>query len=187
MDSMKKLYALLAILIVIYVGVNFAYNGLDTMNSLSHVNLNVGLSMNSGNDGDGIVIGTSIFDRIDNFEDKKINENEVNLHDSSKNLTITVTELDQNQNIKDTVIGLLNGDSTITSNQTVIQNQVSAYFLYEENVDNYNAKIYFNKDNKNYLISGNGISYDDSDYFINACKDIINSMRANGNVNYSRY
>ncbi len=187
MDSLKKLYALLIILIVIYVGINFAYNGLDTMNSLSHVNLDVGLGMGNGNDAEGISIGNSLFDSVEGFNDSKINDNSVNLKDSSKNMTITVSQLNEKENLKDTVSNLLTTNTNITSNQTIIQNGVSAYFLYEESVDTYNAKIYFNKDNKNYLISGNSISYDNSDYFINACKDIINSMRADGNINYSRY
>lgn len=187
MDSLKKLYALLIILIVIYVGINFAYNGLDTMNSLSHVNLDVGLGMGNGNDANGISIGNSLFDPVDGFKDSKINNNSVNLIDSSKSMAITVSQLNEKENLKDTVSNLLATNTNITSNQTIIQNDISAYFLYEESADSYNANIYFNKDNKNYLINGSGISYDDSDHFINTCKDIINSMRTNGNINYSRY
>ena len=49
-------------------------------------------------------------------------------------------------------------------------------YMSPEGTDEYNAVIYFNKDGKNYMIKGNEISYDESDYFINSCKDIINSM-----------
>ena len=38
------------------------------------------------------------------------------------------------------------------------------------------ADIYFNKNGHNYLISGDNVTYSGSDYFINNCKNIINSL-----------
>ena len=185
---MKKLYALLAILIVIYVGINVVYNGMDTINGLSNFNAADAFKFdNGGKNIDGIVVGTSDFAKLENFTDKKINDNEVSLIDSKRNITIHVKQLDDAKNVKDTVSHLLSTDTEITSNQTILQNDISAYFLYKEGEDTYHADIYFNKDKKNYLISGDDISYDDSDYFINSCKEIINSMEVDDTINYSRY
>lgn len=187
MDDLKKLYALLAILIVIYVGINFAYNGLDTLNTLSKVNLNVGLSL-GGNDGDSIAVGNSTFAKLENFKEKKVEDREVRLIDSKHNMTIRVRELLDIHNLSDEVNKEITAsDSNITSNQTVSQNGITAYFLYKEHADNYDARIFFTKNNQDYFIGGTNISYKDSDYFINNCKDIINSMSQSGTINYSRY
>ncbi|WP_143714311.1 hypothetical protein [Methanobrevibacter ruminantium] len=55
---------MLAILIVIYVGINFSYNGLDTINTLTHVNLDLGPSMDNANDANHIKIGSSSFTKL---------------------------------------------------------------------------------------------------------------------------
>ena len=67
-------------------------------------------------------------------------------------------------------------DNAYTSRQTIDQNGVTSYFLYQEGSDSYDSNIFFNKNGQNYCISGYGISYDDSDYFINHCKDIIDTI-----------
>lgn len=187
MDDLKKLYALLAILIVIYVGINFAYNGLDTINSLTHVNLDVGLSMPDENDENSIRIANSSFSKIKGFQEKRDNADIVTLYNSSNNISIKVVKIKDSYNLKDIVNQVLKVNDNITSNQTITQNGITAYFLYEEKADSYNAIIYFNKEDKNYLIKSNNISYDNSDYFINICKDIINSMKTSGGLNYSRF
>jgi hypothetical protein len=53
---------------------------------------------------------------------------------------------------------------------------VTTYFLYNEGSESYSADIYFNKDNQNFLISSEGISYENSDYFINHCKNVIDTI-----------
>ena len=183
---MKKLYALLAILIVIYIGVNFQYNGLDTINSLSHVNLNVGLSMDNGNDANSIKIGPSAFDKLENFHAERVTANEVKLVDTNKKISIRVCKLNDPQNMTKKVKHAIEKNN-ITSNQTVSQNGITAYFLYNEGPETYNADIYFIKEDKNYFISGDNIRYEDSDYFINSCKDIINSMRTSETINFNRF
>ena len=150
MDDLKKLYALLAVLIVIYVGVNFSYNGLDTINSLSHVNLDVGLSIGE-NDENSIVVGNSSFTKIKDFKEKNVSEKEISLHNSDKNMTINVVQVVDYRTLKDIVSQVVSVNENITSNQTITQNGITAYFLYEENVETYNAIIYFNKNNENYF------------------------------------
>ncbi len=187
MADLKKLYVILALLIVIYVGINFAYNGMETINSVSNFNLADAFTFGNTNTNDGISVGSSSFAEIENFTTQKISDNEVDLTDQNKNITITVKELDDSQNIEETVNNLLGNETTITSNQTITQNDITVHFLYEETVENFNADIYFSKNNKNYEISGDYISYEDSDYFINTCKEIISSIGPSGQVNYSRY
>ena len=186
---MKKLYALLIILIVIYAGINISAGGLDTLNQLSHVNIHDFTSIFGQDDKEnGITIGSSAFSEIENFTAKQINDTTVDLYNSQYIMHIIVEEIDSSINLEDTVNNLTSAeDTTITSNQTISQNGITAYFLYEEEEDDYNAYIYFSKDDKNYLISGEGISYDDSDFFINTCKEIINSIGADGSIHYSRY
>ena len=118
---------------------------------------------------------------------KKINNNEVRLIDNKNEIYIKVREYVDGENITNKVNNLLSTDENITSNQTIIQNGITAYFLYEEKQETYNADICFNKDNKNYLISADNITYENSDYFINKCKDIINSMKSENGINFSKY
>ena len=162
---MKKLYALLVILIIIYIGINVGAN-----------NINLGPS-ESGPVSDDSASGG--FPKLENFTDTKINDTSVSYKDANNNMTIKVSAIDNNNNLTDIVSGLLNSGS-YTSNQTIDQNGVTTYFLYKENVESYGADIYFNKNNQNYVISGTNISYEDSDYFINHCKSIIDSMSSNG-------
>ena len=171
---MKKLYILLLVLILIYINVNLAYTIMDPEDGFT--NLFDHKKEIEQNDTNTITIGSSTFEKLANFEDTSIGSDAVSLFDSGQNLTINVSEIEDSQNISETVNDLLINDNTITSNQTLDQNGASVYYLYAEGNDEYNAAIYFNKDGKNYLIKGNDISYDESDYFISSCKDIINSM-----------
>ncbi|MBR5503989.1 MAG: hypothetical protein IKV87_06070, partial [Methanobrevibacter sp.] len=178
----------LTILIVIYVGINLAYNGLDTINGITSFNIHDALNIGGGEvNKDGIIVGDSSIAKLENYTDKKISDNEVRLTDYGNDIAINVKQLDDSANIKDTVSKLLAEDTEITSNQAISQSGVTAYFIYKETVENYDAEIYFNKDGKNYLITGEDIAYSNSDNFINACKEIINSMGPSGEIEYSRY
>ena len=170
MNILKKLYALLVILIVLYIGINVAANNVDLFGSDSD-NATVNTASNNT---DGIALASSNFAKIDGFKDKKINDTALNLTDSG-NLTITVSLLDNGQNITD-VANKLIASGDYTSNQVIDQNGVTTYFLYKEGADSYDSDIFFNKNNQNYKLSGEHIDYDDSDHFINSCKNIIDTM-----------
>ena len=170
---MKKLIILLLSLILIYMCVNIAY---------TIYNPNQGFTSILNNqeeeviDNNTIIVGDSSFARLENFANTTIDSNAVSLVDSGQNLTINVNQIDDSQNLLDTANDLLANDDSITSNQTLDINGVTVYFLYAEEPGTYNADIYFNKNGHNYLISGDNITYSGSDYFINNCKSIINSM-----------
>lgn len=159
---MKRLYALLVILIVLYIGINVAAGNLPFTDS--HTD-------SSDNASSSVSVGQGGFPKIDNFTDTKINDTAVRYNDSNKNMTITLRTVD---NSKD--IASLASSGSYTSNQTVDQNGVTAYFLYNEGVESYSADVYFNKNKQNYLITGSNITYADSDYFINHCKSIIDAI-----------
>ncbi|WP_048812431.1 hypothetical protein [Methanobrevibacter ruminantium] len=107
--------------------------------------------------------------------------------DSKNQISIKVCELPDSRNLKNKVKDLLETDKNITSNQTISQNGITAYFLYKETPESYSADINFMKNHKNYYISASNVSYNKSDYFINNSKEIINSMQSNGNINYNRF
>lgn len=165
---MKKLYALLIILIVIYVGINVGANGLNILNSNDNTTAAVGV-------GDGIAVGASSFAKLDNFKDTKINDSAVKLVDSSNGVTIQVEQIDSSLNLNDTYSSLLN-DGSYTSGQEIDQNGVDAFFLYREGTESYNTDIYFAKNDQNYKISGTNTTYENSDYFIDSCKNIIDTL-----------
>ena len=170
---MKKLYALLVILIVIYIAINVGVNNLnlvgsDADNATDTNNTNV----------DGIVLGSGNFAKQDGFKEKKINDTALRLT-GSDNLTITVKLLDNGQNASD-VANKLIASGGYTSNQVIDQNGVTSYFLYKEGSDSYSSDIFFSKNNQNYELSGTNISYDNSDKFINTCKNIIDTMSSSG-------
>ena len=169
---MKKLYILLLSLILIYLCVNIAYTIYNPDAGFTSI-FNHEEEMVDNNT---IAIGSSAFARLENFENSSTDNKAVHLVDSEQNLTINVREIGDFQSLSETVNNLLTNDKNITSNQTLNQNGVTVYYLYEEGKTAYNASIYFNKDGKNYLISGNNITYDESDYFISNCKNIVNSM-----------
>lgn len=163
---MKKLYALLAILIILYIGINVGANNLNLTGSDAPVA-----------DNNNVALGNSSLPKLDNFTDKKINDTAESLSDSKYNMTIYVNLIDNSQNISDITNNLISSGS-YTSNQVVDQNGVTTYFLYQEGTDSYNADIYFNKNNQNYLISGDNITYENSDYFINSCKSLIDNIQS---------
>ncbi|MBE6507798.1 MAG: hypothetical protein E7Z77_00135 [Methanobrevibacter sp.] len=160
---MKKLYALLIILVVIYLGINLLPLGFNSQTSTDIANNTT------------IAIGGSSFEKISNFTDSKVNDTVVSLVDERNNLVINVSEIDSSQNITDIVNNAF-ANVGYTSNDTIDQNGVTSYFMYIEGVYGYDADIYFSKDGKNYLISGVEIPYENSDYFINTCKGIIDSL-----------
>ncbi len=165
---MKRLYALLIILIVIYIGINVGANGLNILGS----------SDNATDVSDGITVGSSSFPALANFSDTKINDTAVSLVDNNKNVNILVEEIDNSLNVVDTYNNLISDGSKYTSSQVIDQNGVSAYFLYDTDNETYDTAIYFNKNNQNYLIIGQNTTYENSDYFINHCKDIIDTIES---------
>ena len=167
---MDKLYALLAILIVIYVGINLGASGLNF-----DFNDNNDTNVTDAVDENLIVVGASSFPAIDNFTDNVVNDTTVSLVDSNKGMTIYVSEIDNSQSIEDITNAFYDANA-YTSSQTIDQNGVTAYFLYNEGSDSYDSNIFFNKNGQNYCLSGYGIPYDDSDYFINHCKGIIDTI-----------
>lgn len=165
---MKKLYALLVILIVIYIGINVGADVLNLDGSDAPVSDAIA-------NGEGIALGSSSFAKIDGFSEKKINDTAVSLTDSDKNMTINVYQIDNSKNISDIADNLINS-GRYTSNQVLDQNGVTTFYLYNDGSESYDAEIYFEKNSQNYKISGNKISYDNSDYFINSCKTIIDTI-----------
>lgn len=163
---MKRLYALLVILIVLYIGINVAADNLPFTDSHTDSGDNASSSLSVGEGG---------FPKMENFTDTKINDTAVRYNDSN-NMTITLQAVDNGKDI-----ATLASSGSYTSNQTVDQNGVTAYFLYNEGVESYSADVYFNKNKQNYLISGSNITYADSDYFINHCKSIIDAISGDQN------
>lgn len=161
---MKKLYALLVFLIILYIGINVAATGLNLTDSGS---------ASTADDAQTTEMGSAGFPKIANFTDSKVNDSAVRYKDSN-NITINAKMIDNSKNISDIVNGL--DQSNYTSSQTVDQNGVTAYFYYNEGSDTYSADIFFSKNNQNYMISGKNITYENSDYFINHCKSIIDSI-----------
>ena len=170
---MKKLIILLLSLILIYMCVNIAYTIYNPDQGFTSILDN---QEEEVIDNSTIIVGDSSFARIENFVNTTIDSNAVSLVDSGQNLTINVNQIDDSQNLLETANDLLANDNSITSNQTLDINGVTVYFLYAEGPESYNADIYFNKNGHNYLICGDDVSYGESDYFINNCKNIINSM-----------
>lgn len=171
---MKKLYALLVILIVIYIGINVGANNLNLVGSDADTSADTNANNNTG----GIALGSSNFAKLDNFSEKKINDTAIRLKDSN-NLTIVVQQIDNSKNISDVANSLISSGK-YTSNQVIDQKGVTSYFLYKEGTESYDADIFFSKNNQNYELSGDNITYDNSDTFINSCKNIIDTMGSSG-------
>ncbi len=166
--KMKNLYALLIILIVIYVGINVIPWGTTSEPVQENVTVDENL----------ITVGASSFPQIENFKSDNVNDTTTSLVDSSKDITIYVSEIDNSQSISD-IFSNFEASTESTSDQTIDQNGVTTYFVYNEGEGSYSADIFFNKNGQNYMISGDNINYDDSDYFINHCKDIIDTIDIN--------
>ena len=84
---MKKLYALLIILIVIYVGINVGANGLNILNS----NDNTTTTVDAGNKD--VKLGDSSFSKIGNFTDSKVNDTAIRLVDNRTGVSILVEQI----------------------------------------------------------------------------------------------
>jgi hypothetical protein len=173
---MKKLYALLVILIIAYVGINFAADSL-------HLNDSDDNSKTGSNSANAV---NASLPSLDSFNKTQINDTTVSYTDASYNMTIYLDKIDNGKEISDVVGGL--DKSAYTSNQTITENGATSYFLYKEGPDSYGADIFFNKNNQNYVLSGTNITYENSDYFISHCKSIINSLGSGGNsTGFSRW
>ena len=163
--KMKKLYALLVILIVLYIGINVNVNGFSILN----------VDDSSTNDGNDATIKDVSFPKLNNFNANKVNDTDIKYIDNNTGVTIELQKIDNTQNLSD-VYNNLSKQNTYTSSQEIDQNGVTAYFLYNESESSYDADIFFNKNKQNFKISGNNISYENSDYFIKNCKNIIDSI-----------
>ena len=162
---MKRLYALLVILIVIYIGINVGSMVIGD-NDNSSVTENVTENI--------VSVGASSFPTLDNFSDTSSNDTTVTLVDDG-GMTIYVSEIDNSQTIESIYNNFI-ANTAHTSTQTIDQNGVTTYFVYNTGSKLYDADIFFNKNGQNYLISGDGIPLSNSDYFINHCKTIIDSI-----------
>ena len=161
---MKKLYALLVILIIAFVGINVAADNLPFSGS----------DTTTATDSNTATAVNSSLPTLDSFNETKVNDTTVKYTDSSYNMTIYLNKIDNTNDIANVVNALNQAD--YTSNQTITENSETSYFLYNEGPDSYNADIYFSKNQQNYLITGTNITYENSDYFISHCKSIINSI-----------
>ena len=164
--NMKTLYALLVILIVLYIGINVGATGLDIFN----IDNNQTTNSTGGN-----VTGNATFPKIDGFNQTKVNDTCVRYVNNNTRMTIEVQKIDNSQNITEVYNNLVK-EGSYTSSQEVDQNAVTTYYLYKEGQSGYSADIYFNKINQNFKISGKNITYENSDYFIKTCKQIIDNI-----------
>lgn len=162
--KMKNLYALLVILIVIYIGVNVSVNGFNI--------LNANYNSTTGTNG---TVGEVSFPKLQYFNKIKVNDSAVKYVNNNTGVTIELQKIDNSQNLSD-IYNNLSKQNTYTSSQEIDQNGVTAYFLYNESESSYDTDIFFNKNKQNFKISGNNISYENSDYFIKNCKNIIDSI-----------
>ena len=169
---MKKLYALLAILIVIYVVFNVSgmAASLDNNNVTDNVTDNVTENLTDNT----IYVGASSFPTLDNFNDSYLNDTTTSLVDKD-GMSIYVSEIDNSESIENIYNNFI-GSTAHTATQTIDQNGVTTYFVYNTGSDSYDADIFFNKNGQNYQISGDGIPLSNSDYFINHCKTIIDTL-----------
>ena len=104
-----------------------------------------------------------------------MNDSAVKYVDNNTGVTIELQKIDNSQNLSDTYNNLVK-QGTYSSSQEINQNGVTAYFLYKESGEGYDSDIYFAKNNQNYKISGTNVTYDNSEYFINSCKNIVDTI-----------
>ncbi|WP_407424413.1 hypothetical protein [Methanobrevibacter sp.] len=161
----KTLYALLIILLVIYVGVNVSINGFNILGS------------NDNQTADSKKAVDISFPKIDGFNQTKINDSAIKYFNDDTGVTIELQKIDNSLNISDIFNDLLK-QGTYTSSQKVDQNGVTTYYLYKEGQSDYSAEIYFNKNNQNFRINGDNITYENSDHFIDNCKKIIDNIKS---------
>lgn len=162
---MKRLYALLVILIVIYVGINV---GSMVIGDNANDNVTEDVTENI------VSVGASSFPTLDNFTDSSLNDTTTSLADKD-GMTIYVSEIDNSQSIENIYNSFI-ASTEHTSTQTIDQNGVTTYFVYNTGSESYDADIFFNKNGQNYLVSGDGIPLSNSDYFIDHCKSIIDTI-----------
>lgn len=168
---MKKLYALLIILIIIYVGINVSVNGFNILNDSNS-------TPPTGNTK--TVVGNVSFPELANFTKTKINDTDIKYVDNDTGVNIEVQKIDNSENVSNTY-KKLSESGTYTSSQSIDQNGVTAYFLYNEGQSGYDTEILFNKNNQNFKITGHNTTYENSDYFIKSCKQIIDSIGKDSN------
>ena len=117
--DMKKLYALLIILIVIYISINV---NADAFNIFS-------VGDNSTADGNGgAVAGDVKFPKIDGFSLNKVNDTDVKYVDNKTGANIEVQQIGNSKNVSDIYKSLSNGGA-FTSSQEIDQNGVPVYYL----------------------------------------------------------
>jgi len=168
---MKRLHVVLLILIIAFIGINAAFGDLNPFDSHSSGAVN---------------LGDAKFPDLKDFTVKKINDTAITLIDADKNMTIRVFEIDNSQKISQ-IASSAYSSAGYTSNQTINQNDVPVYFLYNEKPDGYSSNVYFSKNNQNYLIKGNNITYENSDYFVKSAQSIVDSLEASGGGGFSRW
>ena len=162
---MNKLYALLIILIVAYVGINVAY---DNVPFVGQSAVPVSSEPNSTAVGTSIFINGAGYNAVSNNGSSVILSNGVN--------EISVEQFDYESDLASSVNSIYSS-GVYTSNQTINQNGVPAYFLYQQESEKYNVTVYFNKNSSTYLITSNDVSVENSDAVINSIKGIIDSMK----------
>lgn len=162
---MKRLYALLVILIVIYIGINV---GSMVIGDNADDNVTENITENI------VSVGASSFPTLDNFTDTSVNDTTTSLADKD-GMKIYVSEIDNSQSIESIYNNFI-ANTAHTATQTIDQNGVTTYFVYNTGSEVYDADIFFNKNGQNYYISGDGIPLSNSDYFINHCKTIIDTI-----------
>ena len=166
---MKRLYALLVILIVLYVGINVAADNIPFVSHHDNPdNVTDNVTVES------VTVGASSFPKLDNFTDNPVNDTTVRLVDKG-GMTINVSEIDNSQSIESIYNNFI-ATTAHTATQTIDQNGVTTYFVYNTGSELYDADIFFNKNGQNYYISGDGIPLSNSDYFINHCKTVIDTI-----------
>ena len=156
---MKKLYALLIILIVIYIGINVSVNGFSVTS-----------------DVDSAGLSDIKFPTLDNFTRTKINDSAFKYVDEKNGVNILLEEINATPNVSEIYKNLSNGTS-YTSSQEINLKGTPVYFLYNESNATYNADIFFTKNDANFKIIGQNITYENSDFFITQCKKLIMGIR----------
>ncbi|MBO7673121.1 hypothetical protein J6S88_06925 [bacterium] len=156
---MDKLYGVLIILVIIFLGINISINGFSITPTDHTVNNALDLAT---------------LDK--NFTSTKINQTAIKFFDKNKNMTIKVEQINDTQNVSKIHDNLMK-EKKYTSSQKVDVHGVPTYFLYKEGATTYDCDIYFNKNGTNYWINGNKITYADSDYFIKHCKQIVGKIK----------
>ena len=177
---MKRLYIALVILIIAFIGINACFGNLNILNFQTAAD---------DAEGNNATIGNTNLPELNGFKINKINDTAANFVNSDKDMVIKLLLIDNSKDISE-IAKSSYSNSNFTSNQTFDQNGVPVYLLYDESSDSYNSKVFFSKDKQNYMLTGVDMEYEDSDYFVNSCKNIIDSINSTGSGNsggYSRW